>query len=264
MAQYDDVAADYARLIAPRYVPIARLVADRVLAVPLPAAATVVEIAAGTGLLTSMVAPGVPAGGSFTATDVSPAMVALARSALGATGVRHVCADAFGLPFRERAADLVTSSLGPLQEDVAALAEARRVLAPGGRLVIGIWGDEYSELDLLRAARARLSLGDFPTARVESAVARCVEAGFEDVATTGTRLEVTHRSVPDYLAYRRSFGRPPWVPEDRRDEWLPAVEAESAAYVDADGQVRFDWAIVVLEARRPAEPEPRAPAAVGP
>lgn len=126
MAQFDEVAADHARRIAPKYVPIARFVADRVLAQPLP------------------------------------------------------------------------------------------------------------------ATRDRLALGTFPDSPVEAAAARCVEAGSDDVLTTTAELEVTHRSVPGYPAYRGSFGWPPWLPEDRRHEWLPAVESEAERYVDrSDGQVRF-------------------------
>jgi hypothetical protein len=55
--------------------------------------------------------------------------------------------------------------------------------------------------------------------------------------------------MSEYLAYRRSSGWPPWIPEGRRAEWLPAVEAATAPYVDEAGQVRFDWLVVVLEAR---------------
>ncbi|MGY2876685.1 SAM-dependent methyltransferase [Marmoricola sp. URHA0025 HA25] len=251
MAQYDEVAADYARLIAPRYAPIARLVADRALPGATGAPLAVVEVAAGTGLLTSMLAPELPAGSHYVATDISLPMLALARRTVRGPWV-GLCADAFGLPFADSSADLVVSSLGPVQEDVGALAEARRVLRPGGRLVLGIWGEEYAELDLLRAARTRLSLGEFPRGAVAAAVARCTQAGFDDVATHVTRLEVAHPCLDDYLAYRRSFGWPPWLPEERHGEWLPAVAAETEARLDGDGQVRLDWTVVVVEGRRPA------------
>jgi SAM-dependent methyltransferase len=251
MAQYDDVAADYARLIAPRYAPIARLVADGVLARSPAREATVVEVAAGTGLLTSLLAPELPAGTRYVATDLALPMLRLAREQLGDTGVRFALAGAHALPFRDRCADLVVSSLGPVQEDVALLAEARRVLAPGGHLVLGLWGTGYSELALLQVARTRLGLGDFPAAPVEAATARCVDAGFEHVHARPHRLDVTHPGMAAYLAYRRSFGWPPWLPEGRREDWLPAVESAAAAYVDDSGQVRLDWTVVVVEARRP-------------
>jgi len=251
VAQYDDVAADYARLIAPRYVPIARFVADRVLAYRPDGPATVVEVAAGTGLLTSLVVDELRADTRYVATDIALPMLELARDAVGVDRVDLVGANARALPFADRTADLVVSSLGPVQEDVALLAEARRVLAPGGHLVLGMWGTGYSELAMLQAARTSLGLGDFPAAPVEAATGRCAEAGFERIRTISTRLEVSHASMSGYLAYRRSFGWPPWLPEDQRDAWLPAVETASAAHVDDAGRVRFDWTIVALEARRP-------------
>lgn len=255
MAQYDDVAAGYARLIAPRYLPIAGTVADRVLGSAVPSGATVLEVAAGTGLLTSLLVPALPIV-RYLATDVAVPMVRIARDAVVDGRVAHVAADALRLPLGDSTADLVVSSLGPVQEDVDAFTEARRVLVPGGRLVLGFWGTGYSELSMLQAARTRLGLGDFAHAPVEAAVERCRAAGFEEVGTTTSHLEVTHAGVEDYLAYRRSFGWPPWLPEERRHEWLPAVAEETrSAYVDATGQVSFSWTIVVLEARRPHSPE---------
>jgi len=73
MAQYDEVAEQYARLIAPRYDAIARLVAEQ--ARPSPND-HIVELAAGTGALTRLLSPAVVEDGMYVASDISAAMLA--------------------------------------------------------------------------------------------------------------------------------------------------------------------------------------------
>ena len=249
------MATAYAQRIAPRYRPIAQLVADAVPDELVAAARVVVEVASGTGLLTGLVQPRTAPGSRYLVLDLSASMLAVGRSG-DAAGVAAACADAGALPLRDGSADLIVSSLGPLQEDVGYLVESGRVLRPGGRLVISLWGNDYSEFALMQVARKRLGLGEFPTGRVEAALARFAEAGLVDVSATTTALEVRHDSVRDYLAYRASFGRPAWLPDERRDAWSSALEAELGPYVDDAGGVCLDWTIVVVAARRPGDPGP--------
>lgn len=76
--------------------------------------------------------------------DLSPGMLGIARRRLG-TGVPLVAATADRLPFAPGAFDLVVScsSLHFWPDPSAALAEAGRVLRPGGRLVLTDWCDDY-------------------------------------------------------------------------------------------------------------------------
>src|SRR5215213_2187311 len=74
--QYDAVAADYDRLIRPRYDAIAALVVDRVRELTDVRRAHVVELSAGSGALTHQLAP---LARSYIATDVSEPMLAIAR-----------------------------------------------------------------------------------------------------------------------------------------------------------------------------------------
>jgi len=71
--------------------------------------------------------------------DFSPAMLALARRR--APGATFIEADAQGLPFDEAAFDIVVSNLGVchVPDQPRALAEARRVLVPGGRFAMTVW-----------------------------------------------------------------------------------------------------------------------------
>jgi ubiquinone/menaquinone biosynthesis C-methylase UbiE len=100
----------------------------------------VLDLGAGTGLLTLALAPHVA---SVTALDISAAMLdRLDAHAVteGLTNVELVAADMRSLPFDDETFDLVVSNyafhhLDDSAKELAA-SEARRVLRPGGRLVL--------------------------------------------------------------------------------------------------------------------------------
>lgn len=79
-------------------------------------------------------------GAQVTAFDASPAMVDLARTRLGDDVAVHVADLAEPLPFDDAAFDDVVSSLvlHYLPDWTAPLAEMRRVLQPGGRLLLSV------------------------------------------------------------------------------------------------------------------------------
>jgi ubiquinone/menaquinone biosynthesis C-methylase UbiE len=72
--------------------------------------------------------------------DLSPAMVELARQRLGEDGDVRVADLGAPLPYPDDAFDLVVASLALhyVQDWNSALAELRRVLKPGGRLIVSI------------------------------------------------------------------------------------------------------------------------------
>src|SRR3954469_8647256 len=131
-----DAPAAYARLIAPRYLPIAEALAGAARLRPVDDA---LELGAGTGLVTRRVAPLVR---SLVATDRSAAMLDVARAATSRdTRVTFVLVDYNEpLPFLDRSFDLVLSGLTYVQTVPAALAEAARVLRSNGRLALAMWG----------------------------------------------------------------------------------------------------------------------------
>ncbi|WP_371619539.1 class I SAM-dependent methyltransferase [Streptomyces sp. NBC_00454] len=99
----------------------------------------ILELAAGTGALTSLLLSAVPSA-EVTATDLNEAMVAFGSSR--APGAVWRQADAQRLPFPDGSFDLVVCQFGVMffPDRVAAFAEARRVLAPGGRFLFNTWG----------------------------------------------------------------------------------------------------------------------------
>src|SRR5450755_1219662 len=98
----------------------------------------VLEIAAGTGVLTRELVAALPAA-EVTATDLNAAMVEFgSRRAEGASWQQ---ADALRLPFGNEHFDLVVCQFGVMffPDKPAAFREMRRALTPGGRLLFSAW-----------------------------------------------------------------------------------------------------------------------------
>jgi SAM-dependent methyltransferase len=101
----------------------------------------VLDIGSGPGFLACEMAEAVGPGGSVRGIDSSDAMLSVARQRRPATGsapVEFGPGQATKLPFPDGAFDVVTSTqVYEYVHDIpAALAEARRVLRPGGRLLV--------------------------------------------------------------------------------------------------------------------------------
>lgn len=103
---------------------------------------TILDLAAGTGDLAFGAARRVDGRARVIAADLTPGMMRIgqARSASGhapARAIHWVAADAFTLPFPDRAFDrvLIGYGLRNFGELEACLGEIRRCLAPGGKLV---------------------------------------------------------------------------------------------------------------------------------
>lgn len=118
--------------------------ADRVLSAAAPQPGeSAVDVACGTGILTRRLAPRLGPGGGITGVDISPDMLAVARSLPAADGAvvdwREGSAD--GLPVAAGGADLVVCQQGFqfFPEHEAAAREMARVLNAGGRTVIAVW-----------------------------------------------------------------------------------------------------------------------------
>ncbi len=127
----------------------------------------VLDLACGTGLVTFPAAEAVAPGGAVVATDISDAMVEHVTAEASARGLSHVAAarmDAEDLTYPESSFDVVLCSLGLMYVPDArrSLAGMKRVLRPGGRAIVSVWG-----------ARSRCGWADiFPIveSRVESDV----------------------------------------------------------------------------------------------
>jgi SAM-dependent methyltransferase len=100
----------------------------------------VLEIAAGTGVVTRRLALALPHA-TIVATDLQQAMLDQAAEVVTSPQVEWRQADAMSLPFEDGAFDAVVCQFGVMffPDKARAFAEAHRVLTPGGVLAFNVW-----------------------------------------------------------------------------------------------------------------------------
>jgi ubiquinone/menaquinone biosynthesis C-methylase UbiE len=102
----------------------------------------VLEIAAGTGVLTRALASKLDTAARLTATDLNQPMLnqAMGRQA-DDRRITWQQADALALPFEDHSFDAVACQFGAMffPDKVQGYREARRVLKPGGRFLFNVW-----------------------------------------------------------------------------------------------------------------------------
>jgi|SRR5579859_4549181 len=161
----------------------------------LPGGARVLDVATGRGAILFPAAERVGAGGQVTGVDISPGMVSQTEAEVTRRGLANVRVrqmDAEALDFPDAAFDFVLCGFAlqffPHLE--RGLAEFRRVLAPGGRVVVSTWGaddERWSFYPALRAAYgARVKLQSQSFEQPETLKQIFSAAGFAEVRT---RLE---------------------------------------------------------------------------
>jgi ubiquinone/menaquinone biosynthesis C-methylase UbiE len=207
----------------------------------------VLDVACGTGVVARLAAERVGDGGCVAGLDINPGMLAVARSlpaVVGAPIAWHE-GSVLALPFSDAAFDLVLCQLG-LQffpDRPAALDEMRRVLVPGGRVALSVFGpiahnpatnalaealDRHVHPDASLAKRNEHALADTDALR-----ALVVGAGFRDVMIETVVNTVRFASADDYV--RIQLAATPLatliaeLDPARRDELVRAVVEDVSA-----------------------------------
>jgi SAM-dependent methyltransferase len=129
-------------------------------------ASALLEIAAGTGVVTRHLARELPGEVAITATDLNQPMLDHAASRGTARPVEWRQADAMQLPFADASFDVVVCQFGAMffPDKGHAFAEARRVLRPGGAFLFNVWDriEENEMIDTIMQALAALFPDDPP------------------------------------------------------------------------------------------------------
>lgn len=102
----------------------------------------VLETAAGTGVVTRVLAPQLGKGARYMVTDLNAPMLDKARAQQPADGrLEWATADALDLPFEDDRFDALCCQFGVMffPDRVRGYAEARRVLKPGAPFIFNVW-----------------------------------------------------------------------------------------------------------------------------
>lgn len=171
----------------------------------------VVDVACGTGLIARLAAERVGPTGSVTGVDIAPEMIDVAKSVPAVPEPRmewHV-ADAKALPLPDASYDVATCQMGLMfiENRSAALAEIRRVLVPGGRVVVNTPGRIQPVFEHMKQAiveHINPDLGVFVQAvfsmhEPEMLTSLLGEARFHDVYATESSATLRLPAPADFL-----------------------------------------------------------------
>ncbi len=181
----------------------------------------VLEIAAGTGVVTRALASALPADTTIVATDLNQGMLDRAAAVRTNRPVEWQHADAMSLPFADGTFDAVVCQFGAMffPEKSKAYSEARRVLQPGGVFIFSVWDrieeNEFADVVINVLASlfpqdpprflARIPHGYFDTTAIERDLAA---GGFSASPKVTTLSECSRASSARIPAYAYCQGTP--------------------------------------------------------
>ena len=233
-------AADYDRHARVQHM-VARRLADRIAALPLPASPRLLEIGCGTGFLTQALADRGMVG-KWLVTDVATEMIERCRMRMGKRpGLRFAVLDGeTGTPPGAGSYDLICSSLA-LQwfaDPAAAIARMAGWLAPGGHALVTTLaaGTFHEWQDAHRAVGEEAGTPDYPDA---AALQAMLPPGSPPVRID--RYLERHADAVDFLAGLRAIGAHR-LRAERRPLGLAAMRRVMTRFVDTGACVTYEVA----------------------
>jgi SAM-dependent methyltransferase len=231
---------------------------------------TVLELGAGAGDTGFEVAAGLGEGGRLICSDFSPAMLDTARRRAAGLGLRDVefrVVDGERPALDDASVDRVLCRFAYMlmADPDQALRETRRILRPGGRVALAVWGPPqdnpfFATIGGVLVARGHVPPPDpsrpgvFAMGDAGRTRARLEEAGFPDVRVeaVGVRFEVA--SVDEYLAAHTETGGPVGLvlrglPDGERAAIAAGVEPGLARFAGPEGYVVPGVALCAAAAR---------------
>jgi len=202
---------------------------------------SVLETAAGSGVVTRALAPKLGVGARYVVTDLNQPMLEYAASRQAADRrIEWRQADALDLPFEDAAFDVVCCQFGVMffPDRVAGYAEARRALRPGGHFAFSVWDriEENAFADEVTNAVATVFPHDPPlflartphgyhdVALIREELSR---AGFGDIRIS-TRAEVSRAPSARHAATAYCHGTPLRSEIEARDASLLQLATDRA------------------------------------
>jgi SAM-dependent methyltransferase len=164
----------------------------------------VLEIAAGTGIVTRLLRDAWPSSTHLVASDLNPPMLAIARRKFSAVErIEFQPADATALPFADGAFDAIVCQFGVMffPDKDKAYREAYRVLGCGGRYHFNVW-DSFDFNPFARISHDTISglfNGDAPAFftvpfgyhRIDAIKSSLLAAGFKELAVHVLKIDKT-------------------------------------------------------------------------
>jgi ubiquinone/menaquinone biosynthesis C-methylase UbiE len=224
----------------------------------------VLDLACGTGVVARLASQPVGATGSVAGLDINPGMLAVARSATAPDmPIEWHEASAEAMPFPDASFDVVLCQMGLqfMPDKHAALRETRRVLVPGGRIILNVPGPKEKTFTALVKAMERhigsqsagfvsqvFSLHD--TTEIQKLLS---EADFRDIAVQADYKMLTLPPPKEFL-WQYVYSTPlAGMVAKVNAEALAALERDVVKKwqdFEEDGNLMYQQRVVVASARK--------------
>ncbi len=242
--------------------------ADRLVTAAEPGpAAKVLDLACGTGLLVRVLLGRLGDDAHVHGVDADPSMLSYASRRTTDRRVSWHQADATRIPIDTSTLDLVVCNQG-LQffaEPASVLAEVSRVLRPGGRLALAVWGPlAHNPWPKALSVALAVELGDDARLGTESVcglgnpgqVRRLLTtARFDGIEAVEVRLTATHpvvrEAIDGQLAALPSAGTIDALGPGRRDRIIDTMAHSLREWTDVDGALAVPSSCVLATGRSP-------------
>ncbi|GAB4469746.1 MAG: hypothetical protein Kow00124_05210 [Anaerolineae bacterium] len=269
---FDEAAANYAEHIEPAFGPLAAVL---VRSAGVQLGERVLDLGTGSGAAARHAAA---LGAEAFALDFSPAMLAAARR----QGTPNLlCADMHALPLASCSFDVVLAAFAFNSTDpTISMAEARRVLKPGGRLALHEWGTEDALEAILNDTLAAYAVEDPPPdlalireraevplpwdtlESMEDIVGVLRGAGFVRIRAAVINPTVWFEDARSFMRYKLAWpirqAELRAMPPDVRSLCLSDLEENLGARAETDGRLRWQPNVVQIMAYRRRRSRPNS------